>query len=88
MYLAKRPRTFETTMWRTEKLMPECAPSMFQVPMFMGVPSNVSERGVPPPGDLHAPSSCPEPTIVLSIGLDGIGWKDYPMGGIIDDGPE
>ena len=30
VYLAKRPRTFETTMCRIEKLMPEWAASMFQ----------------------------------------------------------
>ena len=30
LYLVKRPRTFETTMWRTEKLMPEWTVSMFQ----------------------------------------------------------
>jgi hypothetical protein len=30
LYFVKWPRTFETTMWRTEKLMPEWTGSMFQ----------------------------------------------------------
>ena len=38
VYLAKRPRTFETTMWRIEKLMPEWAASMFQLFVVMDRP--------------------------------------------------
>lgn len=26
--------------------------------------------------------------IILSIGLDTLDWKDYPMSGMIDDGPQ
>jgi hypothetical protein len=45
VYLPKRPRTFETTMWRTEKLMPVWAASIFQLLLFMGLPSAVSGDG-------------------------------------------
>ena len=52
VYLAKRPRTFETTMCRIEKLMPEWAASMFQLFVVMGSSSvawvrSGSHRGGP-----------------------------------------
>ena len=37
VYFAKRPRTFETTRCRIEKLMPECAASMFHLFVVMFV---------------------------------------------------
>ena len=43
-YFAKRPRTFETTMWRTEKWMPVWAVSMFQVVVLMVGSSVVTVR--------------------------------------------
>src|SRR5258708_23981438 len=86
-YLPKRPRTFETTMWRTEKLMPVCAVSMFQL-LFIGVSSRVSERRGRHQRDLHAPLSCVGNRIVPSIGLDCLPWNDYPAYGTIHDRPQ
>jgi hypothetical protein len=51
---AKRPRTFDTTMWRIEKLMPEWVVSMFQLVvmvflLFRGaVAPVVDDQGVRP----------------------------------------
>src|SRR5260221_1837939 len=89
LYFAKRPRTFETTMCRTEKFTPECTASMFQLFVVMGSALRCVRAFRAPPG---RPSRSVlrgyRVRTVPPLELDALIWNHCSVSGIIGHGPQ